>query len=158
LRGFDVNVLAHDKYKKGFGDEFIEEVELDYLMANSDVISLHIPQNSETIRMIDTDFIAEVAHNFYLINLSRGKIVATDDLLEGIEQEKVLGACLDVLEYEKSSFEEMFKDETIPAGFKRLMKSDKVILSPHVGGWTTESYKKLSLVLLNKITDFNHSN
>jgi D-3-phosphoglycerate dehydrogenase len=150
LRGFDVSVLAYDKYKNGFGDNNVQEVTLDYLKSNSDIISLHIPQNEETLRMIDSKFIKEIVKDFYLINLSRGKIVVTDDLIDGLERGKVLGACLDVLEYEKSSFEEMFKNEVVPTGFKKLINSDKVILSPHVGGWTTESYYKLSQVLLRK--------
>jgi len=144
LKGFDVRILVYDKYKTGFSNKEIEE---------SDVLSLHIPQNKETIKLITNDLINSFSKPFYLINLSRGKIVDTESLVKGIENKKILGACLDVLEYEKSSFENMFNDkENLPKAFNYLLKSDKVILSPHVGGWTHESYYKLSKVLLDKIT------
>lgn len=150
LRGFDVKVLAYDKYKSGFGDDFVKASSLEDIQANADVISLHIPQNDETIGMVNADFIGQCVQPFYLINLSRGKIVATADLLNGIEKGKIKGACLDVLEFEKSSFENMF-EESIDNTFKKLLSSDRVLLSPHVGGWTQESYYKLSKVLLDKI-------
>jgi D-3-phosphoglycerate dehydrogenase len=155
LRGFDVEVLAYDKYKRGFGDDHVQEVSLEELMLLSDIVSLHIPQNEETMWMLDKDFISRVRKPFYLINLSRGKIVKTEALLEALDASKVLGACLDVLEYEKSSFENMFEGD-MPSAFKKLIQSDKVILSPHVGGWTHESYYKLSKVLLDKFTAVFH--
>lgn len=150
LRGFDCEVLAYDKYKSGFGDAFVDEVDLSVLMARSEIISLHIPQNDETMWMIDSTFIEQVSQPFYLINLSRGKLVRTADLLNAIESGKILGACLDVLEFEKASFENMFEHQ-MDDTFKRLLESPKVLLSPHVGGWTHESYQKLSQVLLDKI-------
>ncbi len=150
LKGFDVKVIAYDKYKTDFGDEFVEEVSLSEIQSRADVISLHIPQNEETMWMIDGRFIEECTKDIYLINLSRGKIVVTSDLLNHIKSGKVKGACLDVLEFEKSSFENMFEGDLNPA-FKELLNSDKVLLSPHVGGWTIESYYKLSKVLLDKI-------
>lgn len=150
LRGFDVTVLAYDKYKSGFGNEFIEEVSLDTLKHRADIISLHIPQTPETLGLIDNAFIDGVSHPFYLINLSRGKIVNTQALADGLTAGKVLGACLDVLEYEKSSFEEIF-DGNIPAALKQLFEHNQVLFSPHVGGWTVESYYKLSRVLADKI-------
>ncbi|MCB9223601.1 MAG: NAD(P)-dependent oxidoreductase [Crocinitomicaceae bacterium] len=155
LKGFDVEVLAYDKYKSGFGNDGVQEVDLRTLMDRSDVISLHIPQNEETMWMVDQAFINNVVQPFYLINLSRGKIVKTEDLLVGIDSGKVLGACLDVLEFEKSSFENMF-DGDMPDVFSKLLESKKVILSPHVGGWTKESYYKLSKVLLEKFTALYH--
>jgi len=155
LSGFGCNILAYDKYKSGFSNSFVQESTLENLLQQADVISLHIPQNDETTWMINKSFIDSCAKNIYLINLSRGKIVKTDDLVEGIKSSKVLGACLDVLEYEKSSFENMFDDfNNLPDAFQYILKSDKVILSPHVGGWTHESYYKLSKVLLNKILEF----
>ncbi len=153
LRGFDVEVLVYDKYKSGFGDEFVSEVTLEHLYEESDVISFHIPQNEETLFWANTHFFSNVKKPFYLINLSRGKIVKIEALLEAIHNKKVLGACLDVLEFEKSSFENMF-DGNLPPAFKELLQSDKVILSPHVGGWTYESYFKLSNVLADKILAF----
>ena len=151
LQGFDVDVLAYDKYKSEYSQGRIKAAEWQELLHRSDIISLHIPENEETIGIIDSTFIAKMKKPFYLINLSRGKIVNTEDLVEGINSGKVLGACLDVLEYEKTSFENMFVDKPIPTAFQALIQSNKVILSPHVGGWTQESYKKLSTVLLSKI-------
>lgn len=152
LRGFDVRVLAYDKYKTGFGDDFVEEVTLSQIQEEANVVSLHIPETPLTRGMINKRFIGQMDHPFYLVNLSRGSIVKTSDLMDGIEVEKVLGACLDVLEYEKSSFENMFGEEDqMPLPFKYLLSSNQVILSPHVGGWTRESYFKLSKVLLDKI-------
>ncbi|NOQ70847.1 MAG: hypothetical protein GQ574_02530 [Crocinitomix sp.] len=152
LRGFDVRVLAYDKYKTGFGNEFVEEVTLSEIQEEANVVSLHVPQTPVTKGMIGKRFISQMDNPFYLINLARGTIVNTADLMDGIDSEKVLGACLDVLEYEKSSFEQMFeKDEQMPRAFKQILNSKKIILSPHVGGWTVESYRKLSQVLLDKI-------
>lgn len=152
LRGFDVEVLVYDKYKSGFSDEFVKESTLTELQVKSEIISLHIPQNEETIGLISNRFIDQMRNPFYLINLSRGKIVQTKALVTALNNCKILGACLDVLEFEKNSFENIFSDTSqFPSEFKQLMASDKVVLSPHVGGWTTESYYKLSQVLLNKI-------
>lgn len=152
LRGFDVRVLAYDKYKSGFGNGHVEEVTLAELQKRATVISLHIPQNAETIGLIDAAFIQEVENPFYLINLARGKIVDTEALMQGLIKGEILGACLDVLEYEKSSFENMFdQNEKMPEAMKFLVNSNKTILSPHVGGWTVESYYKLSAILYDKI-------
>lgn len=153
LKGFEVEVLAYDKYKADFGSNLVKEVGLDEILDRSDVISLHIPQNTETMWMINKAFIQKIKKPFYLINVSRGKIVNTSDLLEGIEKGKILGACLDVLEFEKSSFEDMFEEQSMTESFSSLLKSDKILLSPHVAGWTHESYQKLSEVLLAKVLD-----
>ena len=150
LRGFDVQVLAYDKYKTDFGNQFIQESSLDDVFEYADVVSFHIPQNEETLFMANNAFFAKFKKPIYLINLSRGKIVQTSALVEALKNEKVLGACLDVLEYEKSSFESFF-DQEIPSDFKYILESEKTILSPHVGGWTHESYFKLSNVLADKI-------
>lgn len=150
LRGFDVNLLAFDKYISGFGDDFVHETTLNELFEKADIISLHIPQNEETLFFVNDHFIASCKKNFYLINLARGKVVQTSSLVSGLKSGKILGACLDVLEYEKSSFESFFEQE-IPSDFRYLLNSEKVLLSPHVGGWTHESYFKLSNVLADKI-------
>lgn len=152
LRGFDVKILAYDKYKTDFGTESVTETELETLYAQADVISFHIPQNEETLFWANESFFAAVQKSFYLLNLSRGKIVKTTALMQAIQQGKVLGAGLDVLEFEKTSFENLFDGEMQPA-FKELLLSPKVILTPHVGGWTTESYFKLSDVLADKILE-----
>jgi D-3-phosphoglycerate dehydrogenase len=152
LRGFDVKLMAYDKYKKNFGDRFVMECTFNAILKNADVISFHIPQNNETLFMANDQFFAKLHKPIFLLNLSRGKIVETAALAKAMEAGKVLGAGLDVLEYEKTSFESFFEQE-IPADFSYLLNSDKVILSPHVGGWTEESYFKLSDVLADKIIE-----
>lgn len=155
LIGFDVEVLAYDKYKEGFGNEFVREVQMEEIYERADVISFHIPQNDETMYLFNYTFIKKFKKSIYLINLSRGKIVETKALVDGLKSNKIKGACLDVLEFEKTSFENMFSDkENLPKSLDYLINSDKVLLSPHVGGWTKESYYKLSFILLNKI--LNH--
>ncbi len=150
LRGFEVQILAYDKYRQDFGNEFVKESSLEELYAKADVISFHIPQNAETLFWANDAFFESIQKPFFLLNLSRGKIVETKALLNAIENGKVLGAGLDVLEFEKASFEN-FLDGNMPESFQNLLASKKVILSPHVGGWTNESYFKLSDVLADKI-------
>ena len=150
LSGFNVNTLAYDKYKTGFSDEFATESTLLNLYQNCDVLSFHIPQNEETIYFGNKEFFESFKKSIYLINLSRGKVVETSALVVAIKTNKVLGACLDVLEYEKTSFESFFDQELDP-DFKYLLDSDKTLFTPHVGGWTNESYFKLSNVLADKI-------
>ncbi len=150
LRGFDVKVLAYDKYKSGFGNNFIHEVSLEKLFLECDVISFHIPQNKETIYFANDNFFNQFKKPIYLINLSRGKIVQTSALVQALKTGKVLGACLDVLEYEKSSFSSIF-EEKINTDFEYLLSSENVLMTPHVGGWTHESYIRLSEVLADKI-------
>ena len=150
LRGFDVKVLAYDKYKNGFGTQWIEESDMDIIFKKADILSFHIPQNEETVGIFDQALLSQFSKPIILINLARGKIVDTRTLVEGLKNGKISGACLDVLEYEKSSFESFFEQE-LPEPFEYLLNSDQVILSPHVGGWTHESYFKLSNVLADKI-------
>ena len=150
LRGFDVNVLAYDKYKQSYGSDFVKECTLDAILDQADVISFHIPQNQETMFFANDAFFSKIVKPIFLLNLSRGKIVETEALVKAIENGKVLGAGLDVLEYEKTSFESFFEQE-LPIPFQYLLNSPKVILTPHVGGWTNESYFKLSNVLADKI-------
>ncbi len=150
LRGFDVQILAFDKYKSDFGNEFVKESTLEEIYEKCDIISFHIPQNEGTIYFANDEFFSSFEKNVYLINLSRGKIVQTSALVNALKNGKVLGACLDVLEYEKSSFESFFEQE-MNEDFTYILNSDKTLLSPHVGGWTVESYYKLSDVLADKI-------
>ena len=150
LQGFECNVIAYDKYKKGFGGGLAKEVSLDTLFEEADVVSLHTPLTDETRNLIDDEFIRSFAKNIYIINTARGQSLNTLDLVEGLKSGKVLGACLDVLEYEKMSFEKL-DSEKLPEPFQYLTKSDKVILSPHIAGWTHESYVKLSTFLADKI-------
>lgn len=153
LRGFDVKVLAYDKYKQGFGDAFVQESTLEAIFNTADVLSLHIPQNKETVAFVNEAFINSFKKPFYLLNLSRGKIVHTESLIKALESNKIKAAGLDVLEYESKDFESIFANQ-LPAAFQYLLDSDRVLLSPHVGGWTKESYFKLSDVLADKIISF----
>lgn len=155
LRGFDIDLLVYDKYKSGFGNEFVQEVGMDEIFEKAEIISFHIPQNEETMFMVGEGYLSKFENSIYLINLSRGKIVSIASLMDAIQKNKVKGACLDVLEFEKSSFENIFSDKNnLPTAFTQLLNSNKVLLSPHVGGWTIESYFKLSNVLADKILDF----
>jgi D-3-phosphoglycerate dehydrogenase len=154
LRGFDVDVLVYDKYKSNFGNELISEVSMDSIFNKADIISLHIPQNEETLFLVNDDYLSKFKKDIYIINLSRGKIIKTSSLVKNIISKRVKGACLDVLEFEKSSFENIFSDkENLPPAFNYILNSDKTLLSPHGGGWTEESYFKLSNVLANKIIE-----
>lgn len=150
LEGFDVKVLAFDKYKKGFSNKNVKESSLEKLYEEADIISLHVPLTPETHYMVNDSFMSKFKKNFYLINTSRGKVVKTDDLAINLQLGKVLGACLDVLEYENISFEQVEKT-SLPETFKYLIQSDKVMLSPHIAGWTHESNEKIAKILAEKI-------
>lgn len=150
LKGFDVTVLAYDKYKSGFSDDFVKEVSLEELKLNTDILSLHIPQADDTIGMVDEHFINGFAKGFYLINTARGKSVNSKSLVKALNNGKIKGACLDVLEFEKASFENMF-DAEIPEEFQYLMASEKVVLSPHIAGWTVESNQKMAQTIVDKL-------
>ena len=152
LRGFDVNILVYDKYLSNLSNEFITQVSLETLYEQADVISFHIPQNEETLYWANDAFFNQIKKPIYLLNLSRGKIVSTKALLNALNEGKVKGAGLDVLEFEKASFENF--DQHHIEDFNALIRNQKVLLTPHVGGWTIESYIKLSTVLGEKITDW----
>ncbi|OSY88708.1 2-hydroxyacid dehydrogenase [Tenacibaculum holothuriorum] len=150
LRGFDVDVLCYD-IKPNVGDENCKQVSLQELQEKADVLSLHTPQTELTINMINADFINKFSKPFWLINTARGKSVVTKDLVEAIETGKILGAGLDVLEYEKKSFENLFTENEMPEAFQYLINSNKVLLTPHVAGWTIESKEKLAQTIVDKI-------
>lgn len=149
LQGFGVDVICYD-IKENVGDEFAMQVDLEELFKRAEVVSLHTPQTDETVGMVNRDFIHSFSNPFYFINTARGKAVVTKDLVEAIESGKIKGACLDVHEYEKSSFENLKFDE-LPDAFQYLVNSDRVILAPHIAGWTHQSKRKLAEVILNKI-------
>ncbi|QNK76699.1 hydroxyacid dehydrogenase [Winogradskyella sp. PAMC22761] len=153
LRGFDVDVLCYD-IKPGVGNANATQVTLEELKTKADVLSLHIPQTDLTLNMVNSDFINGFKKPFWLINTARGKSVVTKDLVEALESGKILGAGLDVLEYEKSSFENLFSSDAMPKPFQYLINSEKVLLSPHVAGWTIESNIKLSQTIVDKIVAF----
>lgn len=152
LRGFDVKILAFDKYKSGFGDEFVTESTPEEVFAQADVLSLHIPLTEETRGMVNAEYLGAFKKNIWLINTSRGTILNTDALVKAIDTGEIIGAGLDVLEYESTSFENI-SVEKLPQPFQELRKSDRVILSPHVAGWTHESHKKIAEVLATKVAD-----
>jgi len=149
LRGFDVKVLCYD-IKPNVSDENCKQVSLEELQQEATVLSLHTPETALTTNMINKEFINQFNNPFWLINTARGKSVVTEDLVEALKSEKILGAGLDVLEYEKASFENLFTSE-IPEAFNYLINSEKVILSPHVAGWTVESKEKLAQTIVDKI-------
>jgi D-3-phosphoglycerate dehydrogenase / 2-oxoglutarate reductase len=149
LSGFGCKIIAHDKYKHGFGNEQVEEVSKAELLERSDIISLHLPLSLETHHYIDRSFILAAGKPFILINTARGLHVDIAALLDGLESGKVVGACLDVLEFEKSSFESIDTDHATL--FQQLIARADVVLSPHIAGWTHESYVKLSSFLAKKI-------
>jgi len=154
LKGFGVNLLVYDKYKTNFGNECIQESSLERIVDEADIVSLHVPLTAETERMVNDTFINSFRNNIYIINTARGKCLNTDDLVMNLKSGKVLGACLDVLEYEMTSFETL--DVTmLPAAFQYLTQSDKVILSPHIAGWTIESHRKIAMALVEKILQLN---
>jgi len=150
LSGFGATVLAYDKYKKGFGTSQVKEVKMDVLFEKADIVSLHIPLTDETRYLVNDEWIERFKKNIVLINTSRGKIVKTSAVVKGLKSGNINGACLDVLEYEKTSFENLYKSE-LPDDFQYLIKSDRVILSPHIAGWTHESNRKLAEVISRKI-------
>lgn len=150
LAGFGVLMYAYDKFKKGFSDDLVIETNMESILQEADVVSLHVPLTDETHHMINDAFFQKLNYPVYLINTSRGAVVDTDALVRAIESGKVLGACLDVLEYEKFNFEQI-ENEQIPAALQYLIDSPKVILTPHVAGWTQESNAKLAHVLADKI-------
>lgn len=149
LRGFNVEVLCYD-IKEDVEDSNAEQVELEELFDKTDVLSLHTPWTPLTNKMVNKEFINKFKKPFWLINTARGKSVVTKHLVEALQNGKIKGAGLDVLEYEKLSFEKLF-DGAMPPEFKQLLEMDNVILSPHVAGWTVESKEKLAQTIVDKI-------
>ncbi|MFK8268690.1 2-hydroxyacid dehydrogenase [Capnocytophaga cynodegmi] len=152
LRGFDCKVICYD-IKPNVGDENATQVSLEEFFSQAEVVSLHTPQTPLTMNMVNTDFINKFSNPFWLLNTARGKSVVTDDLVKALKSGKILGAGLDVLEYEKSSFEDFFTDDNLPEAFRYLLESDNVILTPHIAGWTMESKEKLAQVIVDKIIE-----
>mgnify|MGYP001252747356 CR=1 FL=1 len=153
LSGFGASVIAFDKYKTGFSELFVKEVDMDTIFLEADVVSLHIPLTEETRGFVNREFLNRFSKPVYIINTSRGQCLDTAALMDAIDEGKVAGAALDVLEYEKLSFENL-EAARLPDPFKRLIGSNKVILSPHIAGWTHESHLKMAQVLVEKISAF----
>lgn len=150
LSGFDVNVICYD-IKEGVGDENCKQVSLEELQEKIDILSLHTPFNELSHNMVNDVFINNFRKPFYLINTARGSAVVTNHLVEALISKKILGACLDVLEYEKLSFENLFENENFPEAFDYLIHAENVLLSPHIAGWTVESKIKLAQTIVDKI-------
>ena len=151
LKGFDVEEVICYDIQGGVEDENARQVGILEFQNRVDVISLHVPQTELTIGMVNSEFLEKFNNPIWIINTARGKCIITADLVDALKSGKVLGAGLDVLEYEKASFENMFTDDNLPEAFQYLIKSDQVILSPHVAGWTVESKIKLAQTVVDKI-------
>ncbi len=145
LNGFDVNVLAYDKYHTGFGDEFAKEASMEEIVKQADVLSLHLPLTSETRQMVNDEYLFHFKKPIFFLNTARGEIVNTSSVLNGIKQGKILAAGLDVLEVEK------FPALAEQTWFNDLIANGKILVSPHIAGWTFESYRKISEVLAEKL-------
>jgi len=155
LCGFDCNVIAYDKYKQNYSDDFVREASMEELYQKCDIVSIHTPLTKETKNMINAEWLNNFQKSIYLINTARGPILNTAELVSALKSGKVIGACLDVLEYEKLGFENINKDD-LPEAFHYLANSKRVMLSPHIAGWTHESNYKLSKVIADKIIqEFN---
>ena len=145
LSGFQVDVIAYDKYKTGFSDRYAREVSMEDIVKHSDVLSLHIPLTAETNGLVDDEYLFHFKKPIFFINTSRGKTARVSAVLDAIKKSKILGAGLDVLEVEK------FPALAEQAWFGELRQSGKVLLSPHVAGWTFDSYRKISEVMAEKL-------
>ena len=149
LKGFDCEVISYD-ILDNVGDENAKQVPLEELQKRTDILSLHTPWTPQTDKMIDAAFIEGFQKSFWFINTARGKSVVTADLVDALKTGKILGAGLDVLEYEKLSFENLFTT-AMPDPFKYLIGANNVLLSPHIAGWTVESKIKLAQTIVDKI-------
>ncbi|MFM1753071.1 MAG: hypothetical protein RLZZ236_10 [Bacteroidota bacterium] len=150
LLGFEVNVLCYD-IQENVGDANAKQVSFAEFQQKVDVLSLHLPWTPETDKMVNTTFINGFTKPIWIINTSRGKNIVTADLVAALQSGKVLGAGLDVLEYEKLSFETLFQEATTPEAFQYLLNAKNVILTPHIAGWTFESHERLAQVIVDKI-------
>lgn len=152
LRGFGCRILAFDKYHQNAPD-YLQHVDLKTLQNEADIISFHTPLTEETKYYLNDEFLTSCAKPFYLVNTARGPVVKTSTLVRGLKSGKIAGACLDVLEYEARSFENLHAAQ-LPDDFQYLTNSEQVILSPHIAGWTHESHYKLSKFLGDKILTY----
>ena len=145
LKGFEVNVIAYDKYKTGFSDDFAREVSMEEVVKHADVLSLHIPLTKETKQMVNDEYLLHFKRSIFFLNTARGEIVDTSAVLKGLKNGKILGAGFDVLETEK------FPNLALTAFYEDLIAEGKLLLTPHIGGWTFDSYRKISEVLALKL-------
>lgn len=150
LMGFGVNVIAYDKYKTGFSNDWVREVSEEELLETSDVLTLHVPLTKETKNWLNLGRLAMMKSQFWLFNLSRGGVLDLSLVLRELNANRIVGFAADVLEFEPPTK----GDEAFIENFNALLKNNRVVFSPHVGGWTVESYEKISLVLLDKVLKF----
>lgn len=155
LSGFECNILVYDKYKFSIQDEYVQVVDIKEIFERADIVSLHLPLTSETHYYANEWFFNQFQKSIYFINTSRGKILKTSALVKAMQTGKVKGACLDVLEYEDISFEKMNNQQN--EDFEYLKKSEQVILTPHIAGWTLQSYEKICKILAEKIVQYVHN-
>lgn len=147
LAGFGVNILAYDKYKSGFGSRLVAEAGLEDIFREADILTLHVPLTPETRFMVNSDFIQRFVRKFRLLNLSRGEVVSTKDVLRAMENYHIIGFAADVLECENfARFGPAEED-----WFAQLVSRPDVVLAPHIGGWTRQSYERISAVLADEI-------
>lgn len=151
LSGFGVRVIAYDKYKTGFSDEYATEVSMEEIVKHSDVLSLHIPLTAETRQMVNGEYLFHFRKPIFFLSTARGEITNTQAILQAIRTGKIIGAGLDVLEVEK------FPKLSEQPWYDDLVCNSKVILTPHVAGWTVDSYRKISEVLADKLENINLS-
>jgi D-3-phosphoglycerate dehydrogenase / 2-oxoglutarate reductase len=150
LSGFGCRIIAYDRYKFNYSDQYVTESALSDLFDECDILSINVPLTEETRYMVDNDFMNRFKKDIYIINISRGKVINTADLVRNLKTGKVRGAALDVLEYEKTSFEELHRSN-LPDDYLFLLGHQRVILTPHIAGWTHESNKRLATVIADKI-------
>ena len=150
LSGFGCKVLAYDKYRENYGDSYAQEASLGEIMRQADILSMHVPLTDETKYLINQSLSTGFSKPFYLMNLSRGKVADLTAVIEGLKSGKVIGACLDVLENEKLK---TLTDEQQEV-FDYLIHSTRVVLTPHIGGWTHESYVRINEVLMRQIKEW----
>ena len=153
ISGFGAKVIAYDKYKTNFSDDFAKEVNLEKLLEISDVISLHVPLQEDTYHMVNKEFLSSCKKTACIINTARGSVIDTQALVSALKNNRIKGACLDVLEFEGMSFEDI-NSKVINSDFDFLTKTENVILSPHIAGWTHQSNEKMATVLAKKIIQY----
>jgi D-3-phosphoglycerate dehydrogenase len=149
LCGFGCRVLAYDKYKNDFAPSGVEEVDWVTVEREATVVSLHLPLTPETRGLVTSEWISRFAHPFTLLNTSRGAIAPTSVLLRGLESGQLLGVGLDVLDYEKASLTGL-ETEAWPAELQALLANPRALLTPHIAGWSHQSFPKMAQVLLDK--------
>ena len=148
LMGFEMEVIAYDKYISGFGNSHVEEVSLEEVFQRADIVSLHTPLSTETIGMMNSSLFEKFKKPIVVINTARGKSLVVEDLIDSLNSKKIIGACLDVLDIESSNFN---LNKATSQSFEKLKKFNNVILSPHIAGWSYESKEKMAQVILEKI-------